>query len=86
MIAAGRIVFAGWLYMTTDVWTNKQRARTVLGDALLGLVLIIATALILGQINPNILNLNIVTPASQNPNANPALIEANFQGTGATPF
>ena len=69
ILAVLRIAYAGYMYMgSADMWSNKQRAREMLGDAIIGLLLLFGIYLILNQIDPNILNLNIlkdITPASQ---------------------
>ncbi len=53
-----RLAYAGYLYMGTDMWSNKSAARAVISDVTLGLLLLLAIWLILYQINPDILKLN----------------------------
>lgn len=53
-----RIAYAGYLYMGSDLWSNKGKAKEVIGDVTLGLLLLLSIYLILYQINPNILKLN----------------------------
>jgi hypothetical protein len=61
ILAVLRIAYAGYLYMgSADMWGNKQQAREMLGDAIIGLLLLFGLYLILYQINPNLLNLNIM--------------------------
>lgn len=60
IIAVLRIAFAGYMYMMSDMWTNKSRAREILGEVVLGLILLLGVYLILYQINPCILDLNIL--------------------------
>jgi len=71
ILAVMRIAYAGYMYMgSADMWGNKQHAREILGDAIIGLLLLFAIYLILNQINPNLLNLNVlqdITPVSQTP-------------------
>lgn len=55
-----RFAYAGYLYLGSDMWGNKQHAREILGDTALGLLLLLAIALILTQINPDILNLDVL--------------------------
>jgi len=56
-----RIAYAGYMYMgAADMWGNKQKAREILGNAIVGLILLLAIYLILGQIDPRILNLQIL--------------------------
>lgn len=89
MLAAGRITYAGRLYMTSDVWTNKEKAKSVLTDAIVGLIILLGIYLILGQINPDLLNLNvnnIVAPADYVPTQNPTLIPSSFTGEGSAPY
>ena len=56
--------------MTTDLWSSKERAREVLRETILGLLLLLAVYIILRQINPEILNVNLsVAPTSALPAA-----------------
>jgi len=59
VLAVVRITYAGFLYMTTDVVENKSKAKKALRDAALGLLLLLAIVLILRQINPDLLKLNV---------------------------
>ena len=52
--------------MGTDMWGNKQKAREVLGDVTLGILLLLSIFLILNQINPQLLDLSVLN----NKNAN----------------
>ena len=59
IVAVLRIAWAGYLYMgQADMWSSKGKAKQILGDVTLGLVLLLAIWLILNQINPDILKLN----------------------------
>ena len=58
MLAVLRLGYAGFMYMTSDVWSDKGKARTIIQETVLGLLLLLAVWLILNQINPQILNLN----------------------------
>lgn len=60
MLAVLRLGYAGFVYMTTDVMSQKQSARSIISNAVLGLVLLLAVWLILNQINPDILNLDVL--------------------------
>ena len=61
ILAVLRIAYAGYMYMgAADMWGNKQHAREILGDAIIGLLLLFSIYLILNLIDPNLLNLNIV--------------------------
>lgn len=64
ILAVIRLVFAGFKYMTTDMWGSKGDAKVIIQQALLGLLLLLAVYLILFQINPQILDLEIIPPAS----------------------
>ncbi len=61
ILAVLRLTYAGYLYMTSEAWGVKSHAKEVIGDAILGLLLLLAVVLILKQINPNILKLDILT-------------------------
>jgi hypothetical protein len=64
ILAVLRIAFAGYMYMTTDAWGQKGEARTIIGDVVLGLLLLLSIWLILKQINPKLLNLDILQAGS----------------------
>jgi len=75
ILAILRIAWGGYLYMTTDLWSSKERAREVLRETILGLLLLLAVYIILYQINPAILNLDLnITPA-------PAPLDAGLQAS-----
>ena len=65
ILAVLRIAYAGYQYMTTDAWGSKQRAKEILGDVTLGLLLLLSIFLILKQINPHLLDLNVLTKVNQ---------------------
>jgi hypothetical protein len=59
ILAVLRLAYAGWLYMgAADMWGSKQKAKDVIFDAVLGLLLLIGIYIILYQIDPTLLNLN----------------------------
>lgn len=60
IIAVLRIAYAGYTYMMSDMWTSKSKAKEILGEVVLGLILLLGVYLILYQINPCILDLNIL--------------------------
>ena len=62
ILAMLRIGYAGWLYMGRDFdnWSSKQKAKETFRDAIMGLLVLLAIYLILYQINPNILKLQIL--------------------------
>ena len=59
-LAVVQIVIGGFKYMTQDIPGVKQDAREQITEAVLGLILVGASYLILQQINPNILNFDLV--------------------------
>lgn len=59
ILAVLRLAWAGFVYMGTDLWGKKEHAKEVIRDTLLGLFLLIAIALILNQINPQLLQLKV---------------------------
>lgn len=74
ILAVLRLGYAGFKYMTTDLFHQKQNAREIINQAVLGLLLLLSVWLILNQINPDILNLDILrsipTPSTQPPAQN----------------
>lgn len=64
ILAMLRIGYAGYLYMGSDFWSNKQHAKEVFRDAIIGLLILLAIYLILFQINPDILKLNVLQSTS----------------------
>lgn len=60
LMAVLRLTYAGYLYMVTDLWTTKGKAIEIIQTTTLGLFLLLAVYLILYQINPQILSLQIL--------------------------
>ena len=60
MAAVLRLVYAGYIYMMSDQWTSKQHAEEVIKNVTIGILLLLSMYLILSQINPSLLNLNIL--------------------------
>src|SRR3989344_322346 len=60
ILAVLRLAYAGFVYMASDLWTSKEKAKEIIKDTLLGLFLLLAIWLILHQINPDILKLDIL--------------------------
>ncbi|MDO8552489.1 MAG: hypothetical protein Q7S01_03070 [bacterium] len=58
IIAVLRLMYAGYLYMASDMWTSKESARSIFRDVFVGLLLLLSVYIILKQINPNLLNLD----------------------------
>lgn len=59
ILAVIMIVYGGYLYMGSDMWATKQKAKQKITDAVIGLLLLLGIYLILYQINPCILSLQI---------------------------
>ena len=58
ILAVLRIIWSGFEYMTSEAVGQKKDARGVITAAIGGLILLIATTLILTVINPSIVNLD----------------------------
>ena len=80
MLAVLRLGYAGFVYMTTDVWSSKQSATTIIQETVLGLLLLLGVWIILNQINPNLLNLNIL----RNVQPAPTVAAPPSSGTGVS--
>jgi hypothetical protein len=62
MLAVLRLAYAGYLYMGAgDMWGSKHKAKEVIGEAVTGLLLLLSIYIILYQINPCLLNLNVLS-------------------------
>lgn len=59
ILAVLRIAYAGYQYMSSDAWGEKSHAKEILGDTVIGILLLLSVWLILYQINPQILDLKI---------------------------
>lgn len=65
ILAVLRLAYAGFTYMASDLPGVKSNAKEIIGETLLGLFLLLGIWVILRQINPQILNLNVnIKPAS----------------------
>ncbi len=53
-----RLVYAGYLYMGSDLWNKKSQAKQIMSDVTIGLLLLLGIWLILYQINPDIVSLS----------------------------
>ena len=60
MIAVLRLAYAGFLYMTSDAFGQKEHAKEIIRSSLAGLLILFGIWIILHQINPKILDLNIL--------------------------
>lgn len=59
-LAVLRLGYAGFLYMGGDSWGSLNKAKGIIQDVVLGLLLLLSVWVILNQINPDILNLDIL--------------------------
>src|SRR3989344_903497 len=73
ILAVVMIVWGGSLYMFKDSFAAKTNAKEKITNAVIGLLLLLGIYLILYQINPDILKLEILFPKSS---GNPALQSA----------
>jgi len=62
ILAVVMIVWGGYLYMFKDSFASKLNAKEKITNAVIGLLLLLGIYLILYQINPQILNLDITFP------------------------
>lgn len=60
ILAVGRLAYAGWLYMIGENYGNLRKAKVVIGNVVIGLLLLLSIWLILNLINPQILRLDIL--------------------------
>jgi hypothetical protein len=72
LLAVIKIIIGGVKWMLTDVVTQKSDAKNDIRSALLGLLLIIAAVLILGTINPQLTNLDVLQRAQPVPLGQPS--------------
>ena len=61
MLAVLRLVYAGYIYMVSGVgnFASQGKAKEIIGSVVLGMLLLLGIYLILFQINPDIVKLNI---------------------------
>jgi hypothetical protein len=71
IMAVLRIAYGGFQYMgSADMWGSKADAKKVIRDAVIGLLILLSIYIILYQINPDIVKLDILksfTPVPQVP-------------------
>jgi hypothetical protein len=65
VLAVLRLAYAGYLYMTSEAFGQKTHAKEVIGNAVLGLLLLLSIYLILFQINPDILKFDFLKNLKQ---------------------
>ncbi|MBI5644669.1 hypothetical protein HY970_01070 [Candidatus Kaiserbacteria bacterium] len=87
ILAVLRLAWAGYLYMGNDMWSHKSKAKEIIGDVVLGVLLLLSIWIILNQINPDILKLNILRNAKQAPSqtADQQLLNQYLQDTTQNP-
>jgi hypothetical protein len=87
ILAVLRLGYAGFVYITSDLPGAKGNAKDIIGHAVTGLLLLLAIWLILNQINPQILNLEILQGARSSNSGIPVVNPPNNQGQfgGVTP-
>lgn len=81
ILAVLQLARAGWLYMSSDAFGTKSRAKEIIRDAIIGLLLLLGIYIILFQINPNILNLDVLRCIG-NTNASGQCQQQSTQETG----
>lgn len=74
LIAVVQIVIGGAQYMMDDLITSKSAAKERIKNALIGLLIIIAAALILTTINSNLTRLQINAPQIELDNSTPPAV------------
>lgn len=79
ILAVLRIAVGGFTYMTSDAAGTKGKAKEILGDAVIGLLLLLSIWIILYQINPCLLRLDILTNIDGGTACNPDTEAANAQ-------
>lgn len=66
ILAVLQLTYAGFLYMSSEAFGEKSHAKEVIGNAVLGLVLLLSVYLILYQINPDLVSLKFLETISSN--------------------
>jgi len=61
LLAVLMLAIGGIEYMGSDVWSSKQEGKDRMKDAVFGLILILASWLILSILNPNLLEIDSIT-------------------------
>ena len=67
ILAVLKLGYAGAIYMMSDLVSDKGKARGIIQNVVFGLLLLLAVWLILNQINPDILNLDILRNVKSTP-------------------
>jgi len=66
ILAVLRLGYGGFMYMVSDVWSKKDTAKKIIQETVLGLALLLAIWVILFQIYPGLLNLDIFKVPTDN--------------------
>ena len=92
IVAVLRLAYAGYLYMgQSDMWSHKGEAKRIISDVTIGLLLLLSIYLILFQINPDIVKLNVLknitpvptaAPTSGTPPGSASGLDNGFSGGG----
>ena len=69
IIAVVRLMWAGYLYMGSELWTSKDKARGIFREVIFGILLLLAIYLILQKINPQLLNVTILNSIKNAPSS-----------------
>jgi hypothetical protein len=78
-----RLAYAGYLYMgQADMWSSKGKAKEIIGDTTLGLLLLLSIYLILYQINPDIVKLRVFDQIQNSPVQNSQIPTGNYNEPG----
>lgn len=77
VLAVLRLIFAGIKYMSTDAFSGKSEAKSIIENALWGLFLAMSAWLILYTLNPKLVELDL--------NVTPQIISTSTPGTGGPP-
>jgi len=87
ILAVLRLSWAGYQYMGSDLWGNKEHAKEIIRDTLLGLFLLLSIWIILYQINPGILSLEVApsqtTQSGQTPSTSADSFCYQYQERGS---
>jgi hypothetical protein len=65
LLAVIQIIRGGFIYLTTEAVSSKGEARSIITDALTGLLLVLVSVLMLTIINPDILNVRFLGVGSK---------------------
>lgn len=88
-LAVVMIIYGGIIKMSSDAVSGQNKANDIISNAIWGLLLAIASWLILYTINPNLIDINLNIPAQEIPeNTNPVTgggVGGGASGNGVLP-